>query len=80
MRITVHVSGHYDWAPVPEDVKVTEADLKAKRVKPGADGKYLMRVNRTRAPPMPPHGYSAPQGPWERQSQPPRTRLLGFSH
>lgn len=47
MRIVVHVSKFYDWRPVPPDVKVTEKDVKAGRVKPDANGSgYLMRVTR----------------------------------
>lgn len=46
MIITVHVSGYYDWEPVPADTKVTEADIKAQRVKPAANGGYSMRVSK----------------------------------
>lgn len=44
MRVLVHVSAFYDWKPVPEDVKVTQADVKAGRVKPAATGGFLMKV------------------------------------
>jgi hypothetical protein len=46
MRIVVHLSGFYDWEPVPADVEVTDADVKAKRVKPSNDGRWLMRVTK----------------------------------
>lgn len=46
MRVVVHLRAFYDWAPVPEDVTVTEADIKAGRVKPGKTGGYTMRVTR----------------------------------
>jgi hypothetical protein len=46
MRVTVHVSAFYDWAPVPDDVKVTDKDIKSGRVKPGKTGGYSMRVTR----------------------------------
>jgi hypothetical protein len=48
MHIVVSLTGHYDWEPVPSDVKVTEADLVTKKVKPGLDGKFLMKVTRER--------------------------------
>lgn len=47
MRIVVHVSGYYDWEPLPDGVEVTDADIKARRVKPatsGTGGGWLMRV------------------------------------
>ncbi len=44
MQIVVHVSGFYNWLPVPTGVEVTEADKLAKRVKPDASGGWLMRV------------------------------------
>lgn len=47
MRVTVHVSGFYDWEKIPADVEVKEADIKAKRVKPSNDGGWLMRVSKT---------------------------------
>jgi hypothetical protein len=47
MRVTIHSSGFYDWEPVPADVEVKPADVKAKRVKPTANGGWLMRVERT---------------------------------
>lgn len=46
MRIVVHVSAFYDWAPVPDDVEVTAADVKSGRVKPGKAGGHTMRVTR----------------------------------
>lgn len=48
MRVIVNVSKYYDWVPVPPDVKVTEADVKAGRVRPAANSTgYLMRVTKT---------------------------------
>jgi hypothetical protein len=44
MRVTVHLNKFYDWVPVPDDVKVTDADIKAEKVKPSGGGGYLMRV------------------------------------
>lgn len=46
MRVVVHLSAFYDWAPVPSDVEVTEADVKSGRVKPGKTGGHTMRVTR----------------------------------
>jgi hypothetical protein len=47
MRVTVNVDKYYDWVPVPADVTVTDADIKASRVRPAANGGYLMRVTKT---------------------------------
>jgi hypothetical protein len=44
MRVAVKVSAFYDWKPVPPEVTVTAADIKALKVKPAANGGYLMRV------------------------------------
>lgn len=46
MIVIVHVKSYYDWEPVPTGVQVTEADKKAKRVKPAANGAWLMRVQK----------------------------------
>jgi hypothetical protein len=48
MRVNVNVSRYYDWVPVPPDVTVTEADVKAGRVRPAANKTgFLMRVTKT---------------------------------
>ena len=44
MRIIAHVTKFYDWKPVPENTEVTEADIAAARVKPDANGGWLMRI------------------------------------
>lgn len=49
MKIVVDVSGYYEWEPVPPDVKVTDADVRARTVKPMQGGGYLMRVPRDQA-------------------------------
>jgi hypothetical protein len=49
MHLTVHSTKFYDWIPVPENVKVTDADVKSEKVKPSGDGGWLMKV--TKAPP-----------------------------
>jgi len=46
MRIVIHVHTYYDWEPVPTDVQVTEADIKARRVKPASNGGWVMRVTK----------------------------------
>lgn len=46
MRIVIHLTSHYDWQPVPHDVVPTPEDIAAKRVKPGVNGQWLMRVTR----------------------------------
>lgn len=46
MRIVVQVKAFYDWEPLPDDVKPTEKDIKAGKVRPGARGSYLMRVKK----------------------------------
>jgi hypothetical protein len=38
MRVVIEHSAHFDWDPVPPDVKVTEQDIAAGRVKPAARG------------------------------------------
>ena len=48
MRITVDVSAYYDWESVPDDVVVTEKDHKSGRVKPAANGGFLMKVKKVR--------------------------------
>ncbi len=49
MRIVVQVSSYYDWEQVPHDVEVKPADIKANRVKPAANGGYVMKVTRKTA-------------------------------
>lgn len=44
MHIHFVVNAFLDWAPVPEDVKPTQADKDAKRVKELSPGKWSMRV------------------------------------
>lgn len=44
MRITAHVCGYYDWHPCPPGTEITEADIKALRVKQMADDAWHMRV------------------------------------
>lgn len=46
MHIVVHVNKFYDWLPVPDGTDVTEADVKAGRVKPGVNGGWTMKVPR----------------------------------
>lgn len=46
MHVVAHLSKFYDWVPVPEDVKVTPADIAAERVRPAANGGYRMRVTK----------------------------------
>jgi hypothetical protein len=48
MRVVVHVKAHFDWEPVPPDVVVTDADQKTGRVRPAANGGWLMQVTRKR--------------------------------
>lgn len=49
MRITVVVSGFYDWAPCPPGTEITEADVQALRVKQMTDDRWHMRVEREAA-------------------------------
>lgn len=49
MRIVAHHSKYYDWEAVPADVKVTEADVKAERVKPSGNGGWVMKVTRDKS-------------------------------
>ncbi len=46
-RIVVHHTKFYDWEPVPSDVKITDDDVKAGRVKQTRDGLWKMRVTKT---------------------------------
>ena len=47
MRVVVYHSKHFDWAPVPPDVVLTEADKRSDRVLPGRQGgTWLMKVTR----------------------------------
>jgi hypothetical protein len=47
MRIVVHVSKHYDWEQVPDDVVVTKAHYDRGLAMPGVNGGHRMRVERT---------------------------------
>jgi hypothetical protein len=49
MRLVVHISKFYDWETVPSNVKVTDADIKGEKVKPSANGGWMMKV--TKKPP-----------------------------
>ena len=44
MRITAEVCGHYDWTPCPPGTEITEADVRALRVKQMTDGSWHMKV------------------------------------
>lgn len=44
MRISVDVSGYYDWAPCPPGTEISQADVSALRVKKMSDDKWHMRV------------------------------------
>lgn len=46
MRVIIHVSNHNSWEPVSTDVTVTPQDVAAGRVRPAAQGGFLMRVPR----------------------------------
>jgi hypothetical protein len=46
MHVVAYLSKFYDWVPVPDDVKVTPADIAAERVRPAANGGYRMRVTK----------------------------------
>lgn len=47
MHITVKVSKFYDWEPLPAGTKTpTDADIRARRVKPSNTGGWLMRVTK----------------------------------
>jgi hypothetical protein len=46
MQITITVNAFYDWERLPENAEVTEADIRANRVKPEAGGGWLMRVTK----------------------------------
>jgi hypothetical protein len=52
MRVDVTLAKFYDWLPPPEDVDVTRADLASGRVRPAANGGYVMRVIRQGPSPM----------------------------
>lgn len=47
MQVVLHVNGYYDWEPIPSDVKVTDEDIEAMRVKPGQNGEWLMKVEKS---------------------------------
>lgn len=44
MIVVIHLGKYYDWEPTPVGVVPEQADLLAKRVKPGHNGGWLMRV------------------------------------
>jgi len=46
MRITLGVSGYYDWFPAPPGTEITEADVAAGLVKQMSDDKWYIRVER----------------------------------
>ena len=46
MRITILVSGHFDWVPLPANTEVTQADVAALRVKQDTADAWKMRVER----------------------------------
>ena len=46
MQIIIHVSKHYDWEPLPTNVQPTAKDIKSLRVKPSANGGWLMRTTK----------------------------------
>jgi hypothetical protein len=46
MRVTVSVKKFYDWEPVPGDVVVTQQDISSEKVKPAANGGWLMKVTK----------------------------------
>lgn len=48
MRITIEVSGFYDWAPVPPGTAITEEDVKDLKVKKMADGSWNMKISEER--------------------------------
>lgn len=45
MHIVIAVSHYYDWAPVPDGVKVSKQHIENGRVKQMHDGKHHMRVH-----------------------------------
>lgn len=47
MHVVLHVTGYFDWEPVPADVEVTDEDIEAMRVKQGQSGQWLMKVEKT---------------------------------
>jgi hypothetical protein len=46
MRVVAHIHSYYYWEPLPKGVEPTEQDIASRRVKPAANGGYLMRVKR----------------------------------
>ena len=44
MRISSDVCGYYDWAPVPSDTQITDADVRSLNVKQMSDGSWHMRI------------------------------------
>lgn len=44
MLIHTEISAHYDWVPCPPGTEITEADIKALRVKKMTDDSWHMRV------------------------------------
>jgi hypothetical protein len=47
MRVTIQHNRHYDWEPVPSDVILTKAEIESEKIRPAADGGYLMKVTKT---------------------------------
>lgn len=44
MHVIFHHQKYYDWVPVPSDVKVLQAHIAKKLVKPGGPTGWLMRI------------------------------------
>jgi hypothetical protein len=46
MRVVIHLTKSYDWEPLQTGIEPTEKDKAALRVKPGSDGRWLMRITK----------------------------------
>src|SRR5262245_28308358 len=46
MRVTLDVSGYYDWEPCPPGTEITDSDVRMLRAKQLSDGKWYMRIER----------------------------------
>jgi hypothetical protein len=44
MRITVDISGYYDWVPVPPGTQITHGDVESLRVKKMTDESWHMKI------------------------------------